>query len=181
MTSILTKTQQEELFAIDCKVLNLKYEYNDNDGTEKWAIITELSENELCELYPDIIEQYIPFVLLSVEQGQVIEDYDRNEAKHRMRAIRHGSQFDINDGVFEEHNPELALVDEGYDCIERKETIEELLKYIGTLEAFQQSRISRYYFFGKSYTDIAREDGVSRQAVAYSIRAGIENLKKFYF
>jgi len=181
MTSILTRTQQEELFAKDCKVLNLKYEYNDFDGAEKWAIITELSEKELRELYPDIIEQYIPFVLLTVEQGQVIVAYDNSEAKHRMRAIRQGSQFDINDGAFEEHNPELAFIDDGFDRIEHQETIAELLTHLETLEEIQKSRIKRFYFYGKSFTEIAREDGVSRQAVAYSIRIGIEKLRKFYF
>ena len=43
MTNKLTLTEQEELFAKDCKLINLKYEYNGYTGDEKWAIITELS------------------------------------------------------------------------------------------------------------------------------------------
>lgn len=181
MTNLLNKSQQEELFAIDCKVLNLKYEYNEYADAEKWAIITELSEKELRERYPAILEQYIPFVLLSIEEGQVIEDFNKNEAKYRMRAIRRNSWFDIDDGEFEEHHPELALFDDGFERIEQNDTISELLKNLEALEDIQKSRIKRYYFNGRSFTDIALEDGVSRQAVTDSIRAGIEKLKKFYF
>lgn len=41
-------------------------------GEEQWVIITELSEEELFEKYHDIISRYIPFVLLSVEQGKAV-------------------------------------------------------------------------------------------------------------
>ena len=37
MTNKLTLTEQEELFAKDCKRINLKYEYNGYTGDEKWA------------------------------------------------------------------------------------------------------------------------------------------------
>ena len=43
----LTVNKQEELFAQDCKLINLRYEYSGFTGTEKWAIITELSEEAL--------------------------------------------------------------------------------------------------------------------------------------
>ena len=59
MTNKLTLTEQEELFAKDCKLINLKYEYNGYTGDERWAIITELSVKELWEKYPLVIERYI--------------------------------------------------------------------------------------------------------------------------
>ena len=52
MTNILTLAEQEELFAKDCKLINLKYEYNGYTGDEKWAIITELSVRALGEVSP---------------------------------------------------------------------------------------------------------------------------------
>ena len=54
MTHKLTLTEQEELFAKDCKLINLKYEYNGYTGDERWAIITELSVKELWEKYRKI-------------------------------------------------------------------------------------------------------------------------------
>ena len=77
MTNKLTLTEQEELFAKDCKLINLKYEYNGYTGDEKWAIITELSVKELWEKYPIVIERYSPFVHLSIAQGEVIDDANR--------------------------------------------------------------------------------------------------------
>lgn len=56
------------------KVINLKYEYEGYAGNEKWAIISELSEKELFEQYPDKMQRYSHFVLLSVEQGKVISE-----------------------------------------------------------------------------------------------------------
>ena len=49
MTKKLTLAEQEELFAKDCKLINLKYEYSGYTGDERWAIITELSVKELWE------------------------------------------------------------------------------------------------------------------------------------
>ena len=88
MTNKLTLTEQEELFAKDCKLINLKYEYNGYTGDEKWAIITELSVKELWEKYPLVIERYSPFVHLSIAQGEVINDANRNEDKYAKRSSR---------------------------------------------------------------------------------------------
>ena len=42
MTNEKTLKKQEELFAKDCKLINLKYEYMGYTGQEKWAIVSEL-------------------------------------------------------------------------------------------------------------------------------------------
>ena len=72
----------------DCKLINLKYEYNGYTGDERWAIITELSVKELWEKYPLVIERYSPFVHLSIAQGEVIDDANRNEDKYAKRSSR---------------------------------------------------------------------------------------------
>lgn len=84
----LTLTEQEELFAKDCKLINLRYEYTNYTGKEKWAVVTELTEKELRKKYPDIIKRYTPFVLLSMAQGEVINEADRNDDKYEKRAKR---------------------------------------------------------------------------------------------
>ena len=81
ITTILTLTEQEELFVKDCKLINLRYEYTNYTGKEKWAVVTELTEKELRKKYPDIIKRYTPFVLLSMAQGEVINEADRNDDK----------------------------------------------------------------------------------------------------
>ena len=58
-------------------------------GDEKWAIITELSVKELWEKYPLVIERYSPFVHLSIAQGEVIDDANRNEDKYATVSYTH--------------------------------------------------------------------------------------------
>ena len=70
------------------KLINLKYEYNGYTGDERWAIITELSVKKLWEKYPLVIERYSPFVHLSIAQGEVIDDTNRNEDKYAKRSSR---------------------------------------------------------------------------------------------
>lgn len=84
----LTVNEQEELFAQDCKLINLRYEYSGFTGTEKWAIITELSEEALWDKYPDVISRYTPFILLSMAQGEVISESHRNNDKYEKRSKR---------------------------------------------------------------------------------------------
>ena len=40
----------DEQFKYECKVINLSYEYPGYTGKEKWAIITDLTEEELSHL-----------------------------------------------------------------------------------------------------------------------------------
>ena len=86
----LTVKKQVELFAQDCKLINLRYEYSGFTGTEKWAIITELSEEALWDKYPDVISRYTPFILLSMAQGEVISESHRNNDKYEKRSKRTG-------------------------------------------------------------------------------------------
>lgn len=97
----LTLEQQELLFANDCKLINLRYEYHGYTGTEKWAIVTELAEEELWVKYPDVIRRYTPFILLSMAQGEVIDESYRNNDKYEKRAkrtkSRPGGKFCVSD------------------------------------------------------------------------------------
>lgn len=109
MTNKLTLTEQEELFAKDCKLINLKYEYNGYTGDEKWAIITELSVKELWEKYPLVIERYSPFVHLSIAQGEVIDDANRNEDKYAKRSSRTLDCYGYDDEMSSQFHKELDL------------------------------------------------------------------------
>ena len=47
-------------FMKDCKVLNLAKEYEGYTGEEKYAIITDLSEEELNLCFKEELEKYRP-------------------------------------------------------------------------------------------------------------------------
>lgn len=101
----LTVNEQEELFAQDCKLINLRYEYSGFTGTEKWAIITELSEEALWDKYPDVISRYTPFILLSMAQGEVISESHRNNDKYEKRSKRTIDVYGYEDDIFEQFHP----------------------------------------------------------------------------
>ena len=175
----LTLREQEELFANDCKLINLRYEYHGYTGSEKWAIVTELAEEELWVKYPDVICRYTPFILLSMAQGELITEYQNYDAKIRMRNLRFGHAFDINDGEFEEHHPELAIEIDFVERIELQDNIKKLKFAMTKLNQKQKKRIIDYFFYNKTYEQIAAEEGVKKQSIDESIKAAIKNLKKF--
>ena len=171
----LTLEVQEELFAKDCKLINLRYEYKGYTGTEKWAIVTELSVK-----YPDVIRRYTPFILLSMAQGEVITEYQNYEARERMRKLLFGHAFDINDGEFEEHHPELAVDTDPVEEIMLRDNIEILRSALCYLSETQKRRVIKYFFYDKTLERIADEEGVDFTSVRESINSAIKKLRKFF-
>ena len=146
----LTLEQQELLFANDCKLINLRYEYHGYTGTEKWAIVTELAEEELWVKYPDVIRRYTPFILLSMAQGEVITEYQNYEARERMRRLLFGHAFDINDGEFEVHHPELAVDTDPIEEIMLKDNIKRLREVLLLQTTFRFLRRTEMWACRKS-------------------------------
>lgn len=66
-----------EAFKADCKVIRLKYEYPGYTGTEKYAIISDLSYEQIVEKHAPVVKQYIPFLLLSKAAGEVFAEFKR--------------------------------------------------------------------------------------------------------
>ena len=172
----LTLEQQELLFANDCKLINLRYEYHGYTGTEKWAIVTELAEEELWVKYPDVIRRYTPFILLSMAQGEVITEYQNYEARERMRRLLFGHAFDINDGEFEVHHPELAVDTDPIEEIMLKDNIKRLREVLCYLSETQKRRVFKYFFYNKTLEKIADEEGVDFTSVRESVNSAIKKL-----
>ncbi len=187
MNKKLNKSEQEELFTTECKLINLKYEYQGYTGTEKWAVVSELSEKELFEKYPDVISRYTPFVLLSVEQGEAISDYDRNEDKYKKRMQLTLDTFCFDDEMTAKFHRELCSFDElPFETKERyeKERLREtqiiaLKEGIELLTDTQKRRLIAVFFEGKTYRAIAQEEGVTFTKIEKSIMQALKKLKKY--
>ncbi len=68
------------------------------------------------------------------------------------------------------------------DEVSTKIINEELRSAINELNEIQKRRIIKYYFYDKTYEEIAKEENCSKVAVKYSIDTAIENIsKKFKF
>lgn len=188
----LTLTEQEELFAKDCKLINLRYEYTNYTGKEKWAVVTELTEKELRKKYPDIIKRYTPFVLLSMAQGKVINEADRNDDKYEKRAKRTLDVYGYEDDISEQFHRELITpfadpfeqAEEEHLEIEKEQLrrmeIAKVRKVLEMMKPIQKERLCKVVLMGLSSRKIAQEEGVNYSAVDKSIAAAIKNFKKYY-
>lgn len=188
----LTLTEQEELFAKDCKLINLRYEYTNYTGKEKWAVVTELTEKKLRKKYPDIIKRYTPFVLLSMAQGEVINEADRNDDKYEKRAKRTLDVYGYEDDISEQFHRELITpfadpfeqAEEEQLEIEKEQLrrmeIAKVRKVLEMMKPIQKERLCKLVLMGLSSRKIAQEEGVNYSAVDKSIAAAIKNFKKYY-
>lgn len=190
---MITFTERKELFKAECKVVNLEYEYKSCDeehkgcvGDTKWAIITDLSEEELKEKYADVIQPFTPFVLLTLEQGEIIKEFTQNEDKFRKRQLNNEDIFGYDEGISEIFHNEIATPDywQEQDEIETRKHREALLdlldKALHTLTSTQRRRLYAHLVEGKSSRTIAKEEGVNYSKVDKSIAAGIKKITKFF-
>lgn len=188
----LTLTEQEELFAKDCKLINLRYEYTNYTGKEKWAVVTELTEKKLRKKYPDIVKRYTPFILLSMAQGEVINEADRNDDKYEKRAKRTLDVYGYEDDISEQFHRELITpfadpfeqAEEEHLEIEKEQLrrmeIAKVRKVLEMMKPIQKERLCKVVLMGLSSRKIAQEEGVNYSAVDKSIAAAIKNFKKYY-
>ena len=57
--------------------------------------------------YPDVIRRYTPFILLSMAQGEVIDESYRNNDKYEKRAKRTIDVYGYEDDISEQFHREL--------------------------------------------------------------------------
>lgn len=185
MTNTLENKQDN--FKSECRLINLKYEYQGYTGDEQWAIVSELTEQEIFLKYPEEAGQYVPFVLLSVEQGEVIKDYIQIEDRYRKRRINNEDAFGYDDDLTQRFHSEVAVpdfieqqeIDEYYR--KRAELKMELLeKAIASLTEKQKKYLTLRYLYQKSAREIAREEGIAHQVIDRHILAGVKKFEKIF-
>lgn len=182
MTNTLLNRKNEE-FKNECKLINLKYEYgNGYTGNEEWAIITELFEK-----YPEQIREYIPFILLSLEQGKAITEFNQNEDKFRKRSKNNGDAFGYDDDLTERFHPETIEPDfftkqelDEYESQHYQKKMELLAKAVTSLTEKQYKYLIARFIDGKSAREIAKEEGVSHQVIDRHLIAGIKKFEKVF-
>lgn len=180
MKSYLSIDKQKELFKQECKTIDLKYEYKGYTGDERFAIVTEHTEKELMDRFPNIIGTYMPFVPLSIAQGKVIADANRLDDAYRKRVKRHQELISLDDEDFEwKHSKDLIKNHQDIlDLLIKEETTSKLHQCLYKLSDIQRERIFKYFFYGMSYTEIANEEDVSRSSVSESIEGALKKLRK---
>ena len=171
-------------FKQECKIINLAIEYKGYKGDVPYAIITDLSEDELNSRYADELESFRPFLILSRKMGLAILEHQRNEKKYAMRLARGERRLDTCIDS-EEIIQALAIEDENIisDSVsnenEAKESMIEISqKAMSTLSPMQRQFLIRHFIDGLSVRAIARESKMPRTNAWRIIKAGCKKYKK---
>ena len=180
-----------EEFKKFCKVLYLEREYPNHLGNADWLIISDLSEGEIQRRFSEVLSKYIPYILLSNEQGEPILESIRNNHKHEMRSKRTTEPFDYDDELLPLfHSELLSFVDpleEKEKIIERvreEHALDELKikvqKTLSLMKPIQRDRLIKNVVRGLSSRKIAKEEGVNYSTVDKSIKAAKKNFRRIF-
>ena len=66
-------------------VIDLTLEYENWTGKERYAVISDLSQEYIEELYSSELVLYMPYVFMSSAFLEISNDYKRNEKKFEIR------------------------------------------------------------------------------------------------
>lgn len=167
-----------EAFKAECKIINLRYEYPGYTGMEKYAIITELSEEQIKERYDLVLEQYTPFILLNKAVGEAFSDFKRNEEKFSKRMHR-DDVYGFLDGDTEIHNDEIAVPDFAEILFQDDTKMELVWQAFSLLTSVQKKRVSEHLFCGKTFAQMALLEGRDKKTIYESYSAALKKMKIF--
>ena len=108
------------------------------------------------------------YIWVSDEVAAELLESRRHEAAHAER-VRYNKAYyslDCDDGIPQE-------------LMDRKELFFRLWNALNSLPEIQGRRVDAHLILGKSYRQIAREEGVDKSAVRCSVKCGIERMKKY--
>lgn len=117
-------------------------------------------------------------VEVSDEVAEALLTGKRAEAAY-MERVRYNKAYyslDCDDGIeysacLHEPSPQ--------ELMDRKELFYRLWNALNSLPEIQGRRVEAHLIFGKSFRQIAREEGVDKSAVRCSVSCGIERMKKY--
>lgn len=133
------------------------------------------------------MRRYSPFLLLSVEQGKAIADFKLNEDKYRKRSINNEDYFGYSEGLTENLHTEAIVSDfveqqENEEYCKMREELKQRLfdRAIASLTEKQRRHLLLRYVEGKTSVEIAREEGISEQAVRKNTQTAIRKFEKIF-
>ena len=134
-------------------------------GTEHFAVVTDLSEEDLTSAFSQELEPYKPYVIISREMYRAMQETHRNDSREHWRDKFCHDSFAIE----MEKLPINWKADPALIC-ESVQTVEYILSKMMELPDCQGLRLYDRYIVGFSNKEIARKDGVSKRAVRKMIK-----------
>ena len=157
------------------ELISLEVGYPGIQGGCRWAVATDLSREELFQKYGEELEMYNPLLLITPEQAEAFKEYNRNEEKHKKRALRCHDPRGYMEGL-EEKQQVLHKISSGLE-------IDDVLNAVYLKTAYEQLsytqkyRLMLYFYCGATEEDIAFIEGISHQAVHKCIAEAIKTMR----
>jgi len=120
------------------------------------------------------------FVEVSDEVAAELLADKRYEKSHERKVFRYKAQYslDVDNGI---ETAAINLVtNDPLTIIGIKEQNYYLCKALNSLPEVQGRRIEAHYIFGKSKTEIARAEGVTKGVVSVIISRGLKAMEKYF-
>ena len=110
---------------------------------------------------------------------EVYDAFDKFELEDISQIHKIRKHIEHNE-VYEETLYQRSVIDSVSveDEVSTKIINEELKKAINSLDEIQKRRIIKYYFYDKTYEEIAKEEGISTKNVWKSINIALDKIKK---
>lgn len=176
------KTELELAFKEDCKVIYMAHEYPGYSEEIKCMILTDLSEQEVQKKYSSLLQQLHPFLVLPTTIKDAIDEYNRNEDKHKKRMIRNTGLFAIDEEAERLHT-ELSVpsADDIITANREKNDIQKRVNWtLSKLSTVQRRRLIKHYVHGMTWKEIGDDEGRSDRAIGFSIQAARKKFQKLW-
>ena len=161
----------------EIKIIDLNKEYHGLTANVRWAVVSNMNCQELAKEFGEELKAYSPFLILSEEQGEEIERYNRNQEKFAWRKRNKEDYFGYEDEKTESLH-KVGINGKLIGSIELKEKYTALYSALDDLTDTQRERIVLNYINGISERKIATLQGVCQKSVHESIASGLKKLKK---
>ena len=161
--------------ANEYKVVDLTQEYKGFVGEETYAVVTDLSADELNSKYREELNKYRPFVILTNEMYKVFTESKKNDERERKRDQLYHDPSALEyaaDPDNEKTDPALM-----YDTTLTYEYIINKMKELPGLEG---SRMYKKYILGKTTEEIAQEEGINVVTIRKCISRAKKHLLKVF-
>ena len=176
---------------MEFQAVNMITEYGQKLNGYKYAVASRYSKERLEELYPENLKKFSPYIYLTEEEYAPIREANNNDSKFHQREINCHTGYEYQEEISESaHECVSLLADPEPDVLTRiieAEEAAELEKYkavlpeaLNTLTEKQRRRMIMLFYEGKTFREIAEEEGTYVNAIDYSIRSSIKQLGKFF-
>ena len=174
---------------MEYQVVNLEKEYGEGLDGCRYAVASYHDKKTLEEMYSEELRGFSPYIYLTVSEFQAINEYQKNETKYLNRYSRKHDAFEYSEEMTPKfHNSldidseilqdPLNIIIEAQDENEWEVMLKRIPKALEALNEPYKSRIYKYFYKKETILEIAKEEGISKQAVWNSLLYAEKKMKK---